>query len=108
MKNHHLGKKNSLWYPRGKCDFGALARNSKNEKFEEIFCEKRKASTPLGIDPRTFRLPVICNRKVLGSMPSGVEALLFSQEMSSIYIEKFHLVLNNVKLILNHMLMRSI
>ena len=28
---------------------------------EEIFCEKRNASTPLGIEPRTFRLPVECS-----------------------------------------------
>ena len=27
----------------------------------EIFCEKRNASTPLGIEPRTFRLPVECS-----------------------------------------------
>ena len=37
------------------------------------------------------------NRKDLGSIHSGVEAFLFSQKKSSIYIEKFHLVLNNVK-----------
>ena len=48
------------------------------------------------------------NLKVLGSIPSGVKAFLFSQKMSSIYIEKFYLVLNNVKLILNHRLVRLI
>ena len=37
-------------------------------------------------------------RKDLGSIPSGVEAFFFSQKMSSIYIEKFQLVLNNVKI----------
>ena len=36
--------------------------NSKtNSSIEEIFCEKRNASTPLGIEPRTFRLPVECS-----------------------------------------------
>ena len=28
---------------------------------EEIFCEKRNASTPQGIEPRSFRLPVECS-----------------------------------------------
>ena len=49
------------------------------------------------------------NRKDLGSLPSGVEAFLFSQKISSIIIiKKFHLVLRDVTLILNHRLMRSI
>ena len=38
------------------------------------------------------------NRKVLGSIPSGVEAFLFPHEIFPIYIEKFHLVLNVVKI----------
>ena len=43
------------------------------------------------------------NRKDLGSIPSGVEAFLFSQKISSIIIfEKSHLVLRVVTLILNH------
>ena len=29
--------------------------------FEEIFCEKKNASTPLGIEPRSIRLPVECS-----------------------------------------------
>ena len=29
--------------------------------FEEIFCEKRNASTPLSNDPRSFRLPFECS-----------------------------------------------
>ena len=36
------------------------------------------------------------NWKVLGSIPSGVEAFLFSQKFSSNIYWKFHLVLNNV------------
>ena len=58
--------------------------------FGKNFCEKRNASTPLGIEPRTFQLPVGCsimwaigNRKVLGSVPSGVEAFLFTQNFFS-------------------------
>ena len=35
-----------------------ILREANNYKNEDIFCEKRNASTPLGIEPRTFRLPV--------------------------------------------------
>ena len=30
-------------------------------KLKGFFCEKRYASTPLGIEPRSFRLPVECS-----------------------------------------------
>ena len=36
------------------------------------------------------------NRKVLGSIPSEVEAFLFSQKTFSIIYLKFHVVLNDV------------
>ena len=51
--------------------------------FEEIFCEKKKASTPLGTERYSTG-----NRKNLGSIPSGVEAFLFSQKIPSKIILK--------------------
>ena len=64
--------------------------------FEIFFCKKRDASTSLGTEPRTFQLPVIRqhstgNRKILGSIPSGVEAFLFSQNFFSKYNNLFFL-----------------
>ena len=29
--------------------------------FEKFLCEKKNAFTPLGVEPRTFRLPVECS-----------------------------------------------
>ena len=32
-----------------------------NSNFNKIFCEERNAFTSLGIEPRTFQLPVECS-----------------------------------------------
>ena len=55
--------------------------------FEKFFCEKRNASTPLCNEKIAFREHSTGNQKVLSSIPSGVEAFLFSQKKFSKYIE---------------------
>ena len=48
--------------------------------FEEIFSEKRNASTPLGIEPRSFRLPVECSVIWATEVPQ-----LFSENLVNAY-----------------------
>ena len=57
-----------------------VASGSRNGNSEEFFCEKRNASTPLGIEPRTFRLPGECPIIWASEVPQ-----LFSQNLFTLY-----------------------
>ena len=66
---------------------------------EEIFCEKRNASTPLGIEPRTFRLPVECSVIGATEVPQNFSHRIYlrlmwlriNRELFSDFSKSFHL-----------------
>ena len=53
-----------------------ILKQTNISNYYEIFCEKRNASTPLGIEPRSFRLPVECSVIWATEVPQ-----LFSQKL---------------------------
>ena len=82
------------WFKRENIIFHEKNLKQKNN-VEKIFCEKGTLPLHWVSSPGPFECQ--SNASNAFERQSGVEAFLFSQKITSIYIEKFHVVSNNVK-----------
>ena len=63
--------------------------------FEKIFCGKRNASTSLGIEPRTFRLPVECSIIWATEIPHNFFHRIYLRHFGYGYIMNYLLMFPN-------------
>ena len=63
--------------------------------FEKIFYQKRNASTSLGIDPKTFRLPVECSVIWAKKVPHNFSRRIYLRLFGYGYIMNYLLIFPN-------------